>query len=56
MSHEPLQTFREQMAQKPWTELDKYIELLLASKQPDMSVFVYLNSTTDGGPYDLEVC
>ena len=28
---------------KTWSELDKYIELLLDSKQTDQSVFVYLN-------------
>lgn len=38
---------------KTWSELDKYIELLLDSKQTDQSVFVYLNPNSDGNPYDL---
>jgi len=41
---------------KTWSELDKYIELLLDSKQTDQSVFVYLNPSPDGNPYDLTVC
>ena len=42
---------------KAWSELDKYIELLLDSKQTDQSVFVYLNPNSDSGnPYDLTVC
>lgn len=41
---------------KTWSELDKYIELLLDSKQTDQSVFVYLNPNSDGNPYDLQVC
>jgi dynein heavy chain len=40
---------------KKWTELDKYIELLLDSKQTDQSVFVYLNIEDDSNPYDLTV-
>ena len=40
---------------KQWSELDKYIELLLDSKQTDQSVFVYLNSTENNNPYDLMV-
>ena len=41
---------------KTWSELDKYIELLLDSKQTDQSVFVYLNPSSEGNPYDLQVC
>lgn len=41
---------------KTWSELDKYIELLLDSKQTDQSVFVYLNPNANGNPYDLQVC
>lgn len=40
---------------KQWSELDKYIELLLDSKQTDQSVFVYLNPSPDGNPYDLQI-
>lgn len=40
---------------KQWSELDKYIELLLDSKQTDQSVFVYLNPNANGNPYDLLV-
>ena len=35
---------------KTWSELDKYIELLLDSKQTDQSVFVYLNPSSEGNP------
>jgi hypothetical protein len=39
---------------KTWSELDKYIELLLDSKQTDQSVFVYLNpNRSTSNPYDL---
>jgi hypothetical protein len=39
---------------KTWSELDKYIELLLDSKQTDQSVFVYLNPNPNtSNPYDL---
>jgi Fe-S-cluster formation regulator IscX/YfhJ len=42
---------------KTWSELDKYIELLLDSKQTDQSVFVYLNPNPEtSNPYDLSVC
>ena len=41
---------------KSWSELDKYIELLLDSKQTDQSVFVYLLPNNNGNPYDLLVC
>ena len=40
-------------SKKQWSELDKYIELLLDSKQTDQSVFVYLNPNTNLNPYDL---
>lgn len=41
--------------QKTWSELDKFIELLLDSKQTDQSVFLYLNPNSNGNPYDLVV-
>lgn len=37
-----------------WTDLDKYIELLLESRNDEETVFQYLKPT-DKGPYDLEV-
>jgi len=46
----------KQSVKKSWSELDKYIELLLDSKQTDQSVFVYLKPNTNGNPYDLQVC
>ena len=42
--------------QKVWSDLDKYIELLLDSKSEEETVFMYLNpkeNSTD--PYDLQV-
>lgn len=44
------------MPKKHWNELDKYIELLLDSKQTDESVFVYLVQNDENNPYDLKVC
>lgn len=44
--------------QKPaqkWSDLDKYIELLLDSKSEEETVFVYLNPNPNGDPYDLLV-
>jgi hypothetical protein len=41
-------------AQK-WSDLDKYIELLLDSKSEEETVFVYLVPTNKYDPYDLEV-
>jgi hypothetical protein len=41
-------------AQK-WTDLDKYIELLLDSKSEEETVFLYLNPSKKGDPYDLQV-
>lgn len=38
-----------------WTDLDKYIELLLDSKSEEETVFLYLNPNTKGDPYDLTV-
>ena len=39
-----------------WSDLDKYIELLLDNKSEEETVFVYLNQNTNGDPYDLLVC
>lgn len=41
-------------AQK-WSDLDKYIELLLDSKSEEETVFVYLVPHNPSDPYDLEV-
>lgn len=38
-----------------WSDLDKYIELLLDSKSEEETVFVYLNPNPNGDPYDLLV-
>ena len=41
---------------KVWSDLDKYIELLLDSKSEEETVFMYLNpNKTNGDPYDLQV-
>lgn len=42
--------------QQKWSDLDKYIELLLDSKSEEETVFVYLNPNPSGDPYDLLVC
>lgn len=39
-----------------WSDLDKYIELLLDSKSEEETVFVYLTPNPNGDPYDLLVC
>lgn len=39
-----------------WSDLDKYIELLLDSKSEEETVFVYLNPNPNADPYDLLVC
>lgn len=39
-----------------WSDLDKYIELLLDSKSEEETVFVYLNTNENNDPYDLLVC
>jgi hypothetical protein len=36
-----------------WSDLDKYIELLLDSKSEEETVFMYLNPNNNGDPYDL---
>ena len=46
---------KDQKSQK-WSDLDKYIELLLDSKSEEETVFVYLNPNPNGDPYDLLVC
>lgn len=38
-----------------WSDLDKYIELLLDSKSEEETVFVYLNPNPNQDPYDLLV-
>jgi hypothetical protein len=38
-----------------WSDLDKYIELLLDSKSEEETVFVYLNPNPNLDPYDLLV-
>ena len=41
---------------KVWSDLDKYIELLLDSKSEEETVFMYLNpNLQNGDPYDLQV-
>lgn len=39
-----------------WSDLDKYIELLLDSKSEEETVFVYLSPNPNADPYDLLVC
>ena len=46
----------EKKKPQKWSDLDKYIELLLDSKNDDEAVFVYLNPNENGDPYDLKVC
>jgi len=36
-----------------WTDLDKYIELLLESRSEEETVFQYLKGNKNGDPYDL---
>ena len=43
-------------SKQKWSDLDKYIELLLDSKSEEETVFVYLNPNPNGDPYDLLVC
>lgn len=38
-----------------WTDLDKYIELLLESRSEEETVFQYLNPSGTDNPYDLQV-
>ena len=45
-----------EVIQQKWSDLDKYIELLLDSKSEEETVFVYLNPNKNGDPYDLLVC
>ena len=49
------ETPKEHTLQK-WSDLDKYIELLLDSKSEEETVFVYLNTNENNDPYDLLVC
>jgi len=45
---------KPKLAQK-WSDLDKYIELLLDSKSEEETVFMYLRAQDNGDPYDLQV-
>ena len=46
----------KEVVQQQWSDLDKFIELLLDSKSEEETVFVYLNpNKATGDPYDLEV-
>ena len=45
----------EEKGPAQWSELDKFIELLLDNKHSDQSVFLYLNPNELGDPYDLNV-
>ena len=49
-------TVGQEKAQSKWSELDKYIELLLDSKSEEETVFVYLKPNPNNNPYDLIVC
>ena len=47
---------KKDVVQQKWSDLDKYIELLLDSKSEEETVFVYLNpNSKTNDPYDLEV-
>jgi len=39
--------------QQKWSDLDKFIELLLDSKSEEETVFIYLDPNPNGDPYDL---
>jgi hypothetical protein len=45
----------KEAGQQKWSDLDKYIELLLDSKSEEETVFVYLLPNPNGNPYDLLV-
>jgi len=45
----------KETGQQKWSDLDKYIELLLDSKSEEETVFVYLLPNPNGNPYDLLV-
>ena len=46
----------KEVVEQQWSDLDKYIELLLESKSDEETVFIYLNpNLKTGDPYDLEV-
>jgi len=47
---------KKEAAPQKWSDLDKYIELLLDSKSEEETVFVYLNPNQNADPYDLQVC
>jgi hypothetical protein len=46
---------KDTVTQQKWSDLDKYIELLLDSKSEEETVFVYLNPNPNSDPYDLLV-
>jgi hypothetical protein len=46
---------KDSVTQQKWSDLDKYIELLLDSKSEEETVFVYLNPNPNSDPYDLLV-
>jgi hypothetical protein len=44
----------KEVVQQQWSDLDKFIELLLDSKSDEETVFLYLNpNPKSGDPYDL---
>jgi dynein heavy chain len=45
----------EKKKPQQWSELDKFIELLLDSKSDEETVFLYLRHNDSGDPYDLQV-
>lgn len=45
----------EKKKPQQWSELDKFIELLLDSKSDEETVFLYLNQNENNDPYDLRV-
>jgi hypothetical protein len=53
---EKAKTDNKDTKQQKWSDLDKYIELLLDSKSEEETVFVYLNPNPNADPYDLLVC
>lgn len=47
---------KQEVVQQKWSDLDKYIELLLDSKSEEETVFVYLiPNPGNSDPYDLQV-
>lgn len=50
------ETKKEIAGGQKWSDLDKFIELLLDSKSEEETVFVYLLPNPNGDPYDLQCC